>query len=101
MAARAKGGTSALEVIDSASTRPLARSSGTRSTRVIGAIARSMIARASSSEMVPLNGRILVVTYIDSEPPTANHEPSFRQLLHDVTELGNDQLLHGQAHRRW
>ena len=58
MAARAKGGTSALDVTVSASTRPLASSSDTRSTRAIGSIARAMIARASSSEIVSLNGRI-------------------------------------------
>jgi hypothetical protein len=69
----------------------------------MGTIERSMIVRASPARWLPLNGRIFVVTYIqlpttNAQPPTTpndqfpkpsttNHQPSLRQLLHDVTQL--------------
>src|SRR4029077_4342116 len=53
---RANGGTSIVETIGAAATRPAAAESGTRSRRAIGRTAASSRRRASSSEMVDVNG---------------------------------------------
>jgi len=60
IADRAKGGTSIGDATSLAATRPAASSRRTRSVRSIGRMFASRRLRASSSEIVDVNGRISV-----------------------------------------
>jgi hypothetical protein len=60
MADRENGGTGILEKTLTAATSPDASASGTRSVRVIGLTAAFSRARASTSEMMEVNGRTAI-----------------------------------------
>ena len=71
MPARENGGTSRVDTTSAATTRPDASRSGTRSVVVTGRATSSMSARASSSGMVSLMGRIRAMR---EAYPTYTHE---------------------------
>src|SRR3954451_6802582 len=89
IADRANGGTSIGEVTSAAATRPPASSSGTRSMRAIGRTDASNRRRASSSEIVEVKGLI------------ATRRVSLARLLHEMSELRDQQPLHREPHRRF
>src|SRR5581483_666160 len=82
IAERANGGTSIAENTSDATTRPPASISATRCVRSIGRTFACRRRRASSSEIVEANGRILLA-----------------RLLDQMSELRQQQALHGEAHR--
>src|SRR5439155_16943841 len=84
IAERAKGGTSMGDATAPAATRPAASPIGARSIREIGTTASASRWRASSSEMVEVNGRIT----------------SPRRLAHEMAQLGHEQFLERQPDGR-
>src|SRR5262245_44461543 len=90
MAERANGGTSTVDVMSAAATRPAALPRSTRSVRSMGRSAASSRRLASSSEIVEVNGRIRTWNL-----GTWN---LFARLLHHVSELWNHELLHREPH---
>src|SRR5205823_12897378 len=82
------------DTTSAAATRPCASASGTRSTRAVGRTAVSRRRRASSSEIVDVNGLIVDVR------STVWDAYLLRGLFDEVPQLRNDQALHREAHRR-
>src|SRR5437773_10653696 len=119
MAARSNGGTSIDATGGAAMTRPPASFSGMRSVRVIGVAAARIAASASSSEMVSLMGRMVVILFQGASPrriplharsrgplrsPLRSRgsladarSHSTPQLPDDVSQFGKNESGHGQA----
>src|SRR5258707_7870723 len=95
MAARANGGTSIGDETSAAATRPAARWSGTRSVRSIGRTAAASRRRASSREIVDVNGRTTRIPNPDARTPLSS-----RGLLHEMPELWQQQPAHCEPHCR-